>query len=128
MLVYFAATLIGTAALAHRVGLTPWAQKAAALLTASAPVALGMAGTLMPDIPAAMFSVWGVERYLAWIHTRRWSAGLAAASLLALAVLTRLNLLALIGRGGMGTCRSWHLVLPAGIAVALSLGGFVLRT
>jgi 4-amino-4-deoxy-L-arabinose transferase-like glycosyltransferase len=94
---------------------------------ASAPVALGMAGTLMPDIPAAMFSAWGLERYIVWMHTRRWSAGLMAACLLALAVLTRLNLIVLVGIAGIwGLHRSWRLALPAGIAVALSITGFVL--
>ncbi len=127
MLLYFAATIVGTATLARRLGLSRWAQQAAALLSASAPVALGMAGTLMPDIPAAMFSVWGIERYIVWINTRRWLPGLIAACLFALAVLTRLNLIVLVGIAGLwGLHRSWRLALPAGIAVALSIAGFVL--
>ena len=127
MLVYFGATIAGTAALARELGLSPWAQQAAALLAASAPVALGMAGTLMPDIPAAMFSVWGVERYIVWMRTRDWRVGLAAACLLALAVLTRMNLLVLVGIVGLwGLRRSWRSALPAALAVALCVTGFLL--
>lgn len=127
MLVYFMLAVTGTAALARQLGLSPWAQQAAALLTASAPVALGMAGTVMPDIPAAMFSVWGMERYVVWVRTRRWSAGLAAACLLACAVLTRMNLLALVGIAALwGLRESWRVAVPAGLAVGLSVAGYLL--
>jgi hypothetical protein len=94
---------------------------------ASAPVALGMAGTMMPDIPATMFSVWGIERYLTWAKTRRLCTALAAGTLLALAVLTRINLIVLLVIAGLwGIRRSWRLALPVALALGLSLAGFIL--
>jgi hypothetical protein len=127
MLLYFLVTIAGTAALARRVGLSPWAQQAAALLTASAPVALGMAGTVMPDIPATMFSVLGLERLIAWKQQRRWTAGLAAACLLALAVLTRINLLVLLAiAGAYGLRHTLRTALPVMLAVALTAAGLLL--
>ena len=71
--VYFAIAIVATVALARRLGLSPWAQQAAGLLTASAPAALGMAGTVMPDIAAMMFTVLGMERYIEWNRSRRWA-------------------------------------------------------
>jgi 4-amino-4-deoxy-L-arabinose transferase-like glycosyltransferase len=121
-----AITIAGTATLARRLGLSPWLQQAAALLTASAPVALGMAGTVMPDIPATMFTVLGMERYLSWIQDRRWGVGLAAAVLLALAVLTRVNLLVLLVIAGLyGVRHSWRTLVPLMFAIGLVLLGFV---
>ena len=127
MLGYFLATIAGTATLAHRLGLRPWAQKAAALLTASAPVALGMAGTVIPDVPATMFGVWGMERYLVWTRTRRWSVGVVAATLFALAVLTRTNLLVLVVIAGLWRLRqSWRMALPVVLAGGLIVAGLLI--
>jgi hypothetical protein len=132
MLAYFAAAIAGTAVLGRRFGLSPWAQQAAALLTASAPVALGMAGTMMPDIPALMFIVLGMERLLAWIERHRWEAGCLAAVFLALAVLSRINLLVLLAIAGYYALRQswvhrrdWHNVLPVLAAGALVLLGLL---
>jgi hypothetical protein len=128
MLIYFGVAIVGTAALARRLGLSPWVQHGAALLTASAPAALGMAGTVMPDIPAMMFAVLGMERLVAWIQNRSRGAGLAAAVLLALAALTRINLLVLLAVAGYyAVRRSWiHRnhggnVLPVLVAGAIVL-------
>ena len=98
--VYFAIAIVATVALARRLGLSPWAQQAAGLLTASAPAALGMAGTVMPDIAAMMFTVLGMERYIEWNRSRRSAAGIWAAVFLALAALTRINLLVLLPIAG----------------------------
>jgi len=128
MLVYFGIAIVATAATARRFGLSPWAQRAAGLLTASAPVALGMAGTLMPDIPAMMFIALGMERFMAWTQTHRWSAGVLAAVFLALAVLSRINLLVLLAivgyyavRQSWFSRREWHTVVPVVLAGGLIL-------
>jgi hypothetical protein len=132
MLVYFGIAIIATGALARRFGLSPWAQHAAALLTASAPVALGMAGTMMPDLPAMMFTALGMERFMAWTQGRRRRAGLLAALFLALAVLCRINLLVLIAITGYYALRQswvarrdWDNVLPVVLAGVLALLGFL---
>jgi 4-amino-4-deoxy-L-arabinose transferase-like glycosyltransferase len=128
MLVYFGIAIAATAALARRLGLSRWTQQAAALLTASSPAALGMAGTVMPDIPAMMFAVLGMERLLAWMETRRRWAGIAAAVFLALAALTRIHLLILLAVAGYYAARrSWVLRRQWGnVAPVLLAGALVL--
>jgi 4-amino-4-deoxy-L-arabinose transferase-like glycosyltransferase len=132
MFIYFAIAITATASLASRFGLSPWAQQAAALLTASAPVALGMAGTVMPDIPALMFIALGMERFLAWTQRHHWGAGILAAVFLALAVLTRINLVVLLAIAGYYALRrswvvrqDWHNVLPVVLAGGLAVLGFI---
>jgi hypothetical protein len=126
MFIYLAIAIVGTAALARRFGMSPWAQQAAALLTASAPAALGMAGTVMPDIPAMMFTVLGMERFIEWTQNHRWRAGILAASFLALAALTRINLLLLLPIAGYyGLRQSWRRALPVLLAGGLVLVGFM---
>lgn len=132
MLVYLGIAILATAALARRFGLSPWAQQGAALLTASSPVALGMAGTLMPDIPAMMFTALGMERLLAWTQEHRWRAGLLAALFLALAVLARINLVVLLAIAGYYALRlswfsrkDWHNVAPIILAGGLVLLGLL---
>jgi hypothetical protein len=126
MLVYFGVAIAGTAALARRLGLSPWVQQGAALLTASAPAALGMAGTVMPDIPAMTFAVLGMERLVAWIQNRSHRAGLAAAVLLALATLTRINLLVLLAVAAyFAVRRSWMLGKQWGNVLPVLLAGAI---
>jgi hypothetical protein len=126
MFIYFAIAIVASVALARRLGLSPWAQQAAGLLTASAPAALGMAGTVMPDIPAMMFSALGVERFLEWTQHHRLRAGIWAAVFLALAVLTRINLLVLLAIVGYyGLRQSWRTALPVVLAAGLVLVGFL---
>src|SRR5262249_17763502 len=96
MLLYLAIAVIATAALSRQFGLGRWAQEAGALLTVASPAAIGMAGTVMPDIPAMMFTALGMERFLEWSRTGRWRAGIPAACFLALAALTRINLVVLL--------------------------------
>jgi hypothetical protein len=131
-LIYFGIAIAATAALARRFGLSPWAQRAAALLTTSSPVALGMAGTVMPDIPTMMFTALGMERLLAWMETHRRRDGLLCAVFLALAVLTRINLLVLLAIAGYYALRrswfqrgDWGNVVPVLLASALALLGFM---
>ena len=125
--VYFAIAIVATVALARRLGLSPWAQQAAGLLTASAPAALGMAGTVMPDIAAMMFTVLGMERYIEWNRSRQWAAGIWAAVFLALAALTRINLLVLLAIAGYHAMRqSWRIALPVVLAAGLVLAGFLI--
>jgi hypothetical protein len=132
MLAYLCIAILATAALARRFGLSPWGQQAAALLTASSPVALGMAGTLMPDVPALMFTALGMERLMAWIHEHHRRAGLLAALFLALAVLARINLVVLLAIAGYYALRQswfsrkdWHNVVPVVLAGALVLVGLL---
>jgi hypothetical protein len=126
MMFYFGATIVGTTALARELGLSVWGQHAAALLTASAPVMLGMAGTVMPDIPAAMFTVWAMERLLVWTRTRNWHTGIAAALFLALATLSRIHLCVLLCVAFVWTLRrSWRIALPVALAFALAFAGFL---
>jgi hypothetical protein len=125
--VYFAVAIVATVALARRLGLSPWAQQAAGLLTASAPAALGMAGTVMPDIAAMMFTALGMERYIEWTRSRRSATGIWAAAFLALAALTRINLLVLLAIVGYhGVRQSWRTVLPVVLAAGLVLAGFMI--
>jgi hypothetical protein len=125
--VYFAIAIGATVTLARRLGLSSWAQQAAGLLTASAPAALGMAGTVMPDIAAMMFTVLGMERYIDWTRSRRSATGIWAGAFLALAALTRVNLLVLLAIAGYhGLRQSWRTALPVVLAAGVVLAGFMI--
>jgi dolichyl-phosphate-mannose-protein mannosyltransferase len=127
MFIYLAIAIVATVALARRLGLSPWAQQAAGLLTATAPAALGMAGTVMPDIPAMMFTTLGMERFIEWTRSQRSRAGVWAAVFLALAVLCRINLLVLLAIAGYyGLRQSWRTALPVMLASGLVLVGFLI--
>jgi hypothetical protein len=89
--------ITATAALALRLGGSPEAARAAALLIAATPAALAMAGTAMPDVPAMAFGVLGLERVLAWRDEQRWHQCLVATAALAAAALVRPHLLLLLG-------------------------------
>jgi hypothetical protein len=81
----------------------------------------------MPDIAAMMFTVLGMERYIAWTQRRRRSAGICAAACLALAALTRINLLVLLAVAGYhGMRQSWRTGLPIVLAAGLLLAGFLI--
>jgi hypothetical protein len=109
-LIYFGIAIVGTFVLGGSLGLSPWGRQAAALLTASAPAALGMAGTVMPDIGAMMFAVLGMERLIAWTKSHHMAAGIMAAVCLALAALARIHLLVLLAVAGYYAVReSWKL-------------------
>jgi hypothetical protein len=83
------AAVYATALAALRLGLTTAQSRLAALLTATCPAVLGMAGTVMPDIAAMLFVVLGMERIVAWRDDHRWYQALLASLWLTLAALTR---------------------------------------
>jgi hypothetical protein len=85
------AALVATSLAALRMGMDRWQSSAAAILVAACPAVLGMAGTLMPDIPAMTFTILGMERILAWRDNRRWHQAAGAIFWLTLAALTRAN-------------------------------------
>jgi hypothetical protein len=93
--------LLSTTALARRLGATWSEARIGALLTATAPAVLGMAGTVMPDIAAMTFGVIGIERYVAYLGRRGWLRATAAAIFLALAVLCRTHVLLLLAVAGL---------------------------
>ena len=90
-IVALAIALFTTALLALRLGLDRRGATIAALLAGSAPAVMGMAGTAMPDIPAMMYTILGMERFLAWRDGRKWHQCLLAAVWLSLAALTRMQ-------------------------------------
>jgi len=88
-LVLLFAALIAIALMALRLGLDRRQARLTTLLTAACPAVLGMAGTVMPDIPAMLFVVLGMERIAAWRDGHKWPQALLAIVWLALAALTR---------------------------------------
>ncbi len=81
--------LWATALIALRLGLDRAGARWAALIAAASPAAIGMAGTVMPDIPAMVLAALGMERMLAWREERKIGQALASGALLAVAALTR---------------------------------------
>ncbi len=93
--------LVGTVALALRLGLAPWSAATAGLLVAVTPAVLGMAGTVMPDVAAMALGVLGLERLVAWRQERRLHAAVLATVLLAIAALARSHLVILPAIGAL---------------------------
>lgn len=95
--------VFAVAVLALRLGCDEATARLSALLLASTPAVLGMAGTVMPDVAAMTLGVVGVERLIAWGGEGRGGgkgqvgAGLAAALALGLAPLARSHLILLPG-------------------------------
>jgi hypothetical protein len=83
------AALYATALAALRLGLDRMQTRFVVILTATCPAVLGIAGTVMPDIPAMLFVVLGMERLIAWREDRHWSQATGATLWLTLAALTR---------------------------------------
>ena len=81
--------MFATALTALRLGLDLTQARYAALLTAACPAVLGMAGTVMPDVPAMLLTILGVERIVAWRDEHKWQQAAAATGWLTLAALTR---------------------------------------
>ncbi len=100
-LILLLAAISATALAALRLGLNPGQARLAALLTACCPAVLGMAGTVMPDIPAMLFAALGIERIAAWRDHRRWHQSLLATCWLALAALTRAHAILLLAPAGV---------------------------
>ena len=74
---------------AHRLGCDRMQAGAVGLLIASNPVTLAMSATCMPDIMAAAFAMLGIGRVLAFREDLRIGTGVAAGTLLALAITCR---------------------------------------
>jgi hypothetical protein len=100
-LLFFWLALLATVSLAIRLGSTPHWAMAAGLLLAATPVALGMAGTAMADLPAMALGVSGLERLVAWKQERRLHQALLAALLLGLAPFARPHTALLLGIGSL---------------------------
>jgi hypothetical protein len=130
-LILLLAGITATVLLGLRLGLTPRQAGIAAWLLSATPVALAMAGTAMPDIPAMALGVIGLERLLAWKMEQRWHQGVLAAVALALAALSRSHLALLLGLGafllvgGFPDRRSpalhrWRALAPLGLAALIT--------
>ena len=89
--------LLATVRLALRLGLDRSEAMLASILVVVTPVALVLASTAMPDVPAMAIGALAIERFLAWTKEGKPSQGVAAAMLLALGPLTRPHLLLLLG-------------------------------
>ena len=118
------AFLVGSVAVARRMGCDRRQANIVALLVASNPVTLAMSATVMPDLMAATFGVWGVERVLAFREEQRHGAGAAGGALLAAGMLCRANagillLVATLLLLPSTWKRAWHSLWPLAIAVAL---------
>jgi hypothetical protein len=92
------AAIYATACAALRLGLNRRQATAAAILTAACPAVLGMANTVMPDIPAMLFTILGLERIIVWRESawrdgRRWHQAMLATLWLTCAALTRTHTL-----------------------------------
>jgi hypothetical protein len=96
-----ALAIAATVALALRLGLAPRWAMCSGVLVAATPVALAMAGTAMPDVPAMALGVAGLERLVAWRDERRVHQGVLAALLLGLAPLARSHVIMLLGVGAL---------------------------
>jgi hypothetical protein len=95
-LILLLAALFATALAALRLGLDQRQAGLCALLTAACPAVLGMAGTVMPDIPAMLFVILGMERILAWRDDRKWHQAAAATCGLTLGALTRTHTIVIL--------------------------------
>ena len=88
--------VMATSALALRCGADSRAATLAGLVFASTPVVLGMAGTVMPDIPATALAVLGMERLLAWKKQRKLRQALVAGAALGMAPFGRMHTIFLL--------------------------------
>lgn len=115
--------LLAVASLALRLGGDEGTARRAALLLASTPAVLGMAGTAMPDVPAMTLGLVGIERLVAWKQDGLPAAGLLAAVALALAPFARSHAALLLVLAVFlldAPWRAWRQWLPVGAAVVLA--------
>lgn len=84
-----------TSALSLRMGHTSRQAMIAALLVVASPAVLAMAATGMPDVPAMVFGVIGLERLLAAQQQRNFPAAVVGALFLVLAAMSRPHVLLL---------------------------------
>jgi hypothetical protein len=93
---FLCAFLLGTVLVSRRLGCTPSQCTIAGLLAAANPITLEMSTTIMPDLMAATFGVYGIERALAFRERATVVNGAATALLLAAASLCRASTVPLI--------------------------------
>jgi hypothetical protein len=93
--------LLSLASLALRLRFSPVKAALATLLLACSPGVLAMTSSAMADVPAMSLGVLAMERLYAWKQERRWWQGTIAGLALALAALTRPQLLLLIPVGAI---------------------------
>jgi hypothetical protein len=122
---WLCAFLLGTVSVARRFGCDRRQANVVGLLVGSNPVTLAMAATCMPDIMAAAFGIWGLDRTLAFREARRASAGTAVGALLAAAALCRANaavllLVAAILLFPSEWKRAWTCFWPVALAAVLA--------
>jgi hypothetical protein len=126
--------ILTTASLALRFGLSRREATLVAALTATCPAVMGMAVTVMPDILAMVLAVITIERFVAWWQDRgRWGNAIIAGAALALAPLSRPQLLLLFP-----TCvllgipyasldwlgKEWRRLIPAFAVVGVSAAAY----
>ncbi len=85
-----------TAALGLRLGQSQRQAAMAAILVVVSPAVLAMTATAMPDVPAMVFAIAGIERLMAAKHEGSRVAALMGALLLGIAALTRPHALLLL--------------------------------
>lgn len=123
--------LIGTIRLSRALGGSVFQAAFAASIVAVSPCVIGMAGTVMPDVPAMAFGVLGLDAALRWKRDRRIIAALACIFHCALAALARPHAGAFVGvaflmlaehkeeKGLRGIEWHWSVIWPVLIAAAL---------
>jgi 4-amino-4-deoxy-L-arabinose transferase-like glycosyltransferase len=122
----FLASISGAALMALRLGCNSREARLAALLLACTPAALGMAGTLMPDIPSLALAVFGIERLLAWRTEGGLAALIVSGLLLGIGIVTRSHLALLLPVAVVLLYRRplWQMaqsLLPVWVALAVML-------
>jgi hypothetical protein len=93
---FLCAFLLACVSVARRMGCDARQANIVALLVGSNPVTLAMSATCMPDLMAATFGVFGIDRVLLFREERRTLAGILAAVFLAAALLCRASTAPLI--------------------------------
>ncbi|WP_183359493.1 hypothetical protein [Geomonas limicola] len=78
----------------------PWSTLSGVILVAM-PTVLAMAGTAMPDVPAMAFGVAGIERFISWNQTRKFSQATLSATLVGIGILLRPHLIVLVVIGAV---------------------------
>jgi hypothetical protein len=131
ILLLLCAAVIATVAFAFRCGARPREALVAGLLFASTPAVLGMAGTVMPDVPCALLAAFGMERILAWQQERKLHQAIAAALALGLVPIARAHTVLLLPIAALilaGSPRKLRGDLMRWLPVALGAFVFVFLT
>jgi hypothetical protein len=123
--IFLCAFLVACVRIARRLGCDRRQANTVGLLVASNPVTLAMSATCMPDLMAATFGAFGLDRVLAFREQRTPAAGVAAGVLLAAAVLCRATTLAMVLAAALllvpaGWRRAAESLWPVAIALGLA--------